>query len=672
MRQQFAWLLALLLASGCSLVRPPDRDLIPRDAEAGVMDAGDAGPDASDAGDAGDAGDGGGCPMRERRETSCDNGEDDDCDGVIDCLDYDCRGIVECCVESSSTTVCLDGDADPTQRFNNLTGVGMADGCSATERLVDFSGAYGAIVTESCQPITFGMRFTAQFEIVTPCPSGPCSDQYAALAFGPTGTLLSGRYDSELRFVIGADRTARLERAGSPLGTTLSNLPTGATITLTVELQPGPSELGRDVLYLLADVAWDGGGGRLVDRDTPILPLDDIRCQVAGRSQPGLYAAIEGKGTNAVEVLGPIARVERACANPSQFERFGAPPDLTAVEACAPGNVGAPALAGYCYEDCSGSASFQWDLWVDGSDRPREDDAAAFIDFGVCGARAQTPGFPGTGAIDWEGRGAGTLLGAMMSSAREPTLLPDYDDGAGTRVETLGYAYAWRTTMGSDVHEIRGGELLRNPGAVPGPGTLLVSPSTATGCASVREPLLIANLAEATSGHRVDGGWLVFTCDRGLSGDTLGVVAVDDSFGAPMGAVQTDFLTGAIGPYASRGVFGAAGYTEANGAELTLRLWFLARDGAGEVTLAYAQGRGPLGALPPLEVYPANPILRGDSQDLGGSCDGACRLTGVSVIADPNAPARGGDNVFVVARSRMTSTDLLHELVPLLQPRPFD
>src|SRR5690606_29265367 len=116
----------------------------------------------------------------------------------------------------------------------------------------------------------------------------------------------------------------------------------------------------------------DGTGDRILTR-TPVAPLDALECIEPGGGPPGigLYAAVEGAGTN-VEVVGPLSILERQCSNPSQFYAGAERVDLSQIEACEAGGVGAPALVGYCRANCtSPAASVQWDLWVDSSRTPR-------------------------------------------------------------------------------------------------------------------------------------------------------------------------------------------------------------------------------------------------------------------------------------------------------------
>lgn len=670
-----ASLVALAFAlSGCSVLLEPDRDAIAPDLDGGA----DAGPDSpTDAGtdggtdggvDGGDAG----CRVEETLETSCNDGEDNDCDLATDCFDFDCRGVATCCRSGDSTSHCLSSTA-----FDRLpAGTGAAlrfsgDTCAPTDALIEFgpSGLTRALVSD-CQPINFGMELRAAFRIDTSCTPGTCAD-YAALALTPLRTLVDGEpLISELRVRVSPDGSVAIDRAGTTIG---EGLPPGTfrpddDVAVVVSLEPGPDDRGRDVLYATVDVV---GEARILDR-TPVMPLDTLRCITPTGNEVGLFVAIEGAG-NDVHVVGPVSTSERACANPSQFR--AQEETLTTPAACAPGGAGAPALVSYCRAGCDrpGSANYQTDLWLDASEDQRADEIIRFVDFGVCGYVWEEASFPsGTDGDDWAERGVGGHLWAIdpeWRSGREPTLLAISDDAAAdARVEKLWFAYAERMEQGSERYAIYAGEVLTGAAHAPSrPPAPLLTPDEA-GCASVRDPLLLAHYEGEEGSRHVGGAWLAFTCEQaGGAARSIRAARISDALALVPDSFVT-LLTRDIGGYAERGVFAAEGFTEP-GDELTLRLWFLTRDGRG-VHLAYAQGRSSdPDALPMLEPYPANPILAGDSPILGGDCAGGCTLTGATV-----APSTELTNhyQFVLARSRITPAGPVHDLVPLLQPAPDD
>ncbi len=677
-------LLAALSAAGCTLLFKPDRDAITADLDGGMdggtEDAGDAG-----AGDAGDAGpDGGRCVPQEAEDCTDSAGADEDCDGQSNCFDYDCRGVAACCRPGgASTPRCLESLADFVRLpADHASDIQFSDTlCNTSTRVTEFgpAGRARALVTQRCQPITFGMQLSVTLEITEAC-TGACD--YAALAFGPVQTLADGDpFPSELRVVLRGDGSAGVDRAGTPIGEQrpVGTFSPGQRVTVRVDLEPGPDESGQDVLFATVDLAVTAGpgGGRILSR-TAVAPLEALECIRPGGGPPGvgLYAAVEGAG-GAVEVVGPLSTLERRCSNPSQFYESSAPVDLSQIEACAAGGIGAPALVGYCRGGCgTAGPAVQWDLWVDASRTPRVEESFRFVDFGVCGYGWQTPILPETPS--WIARPQSPFLIGDATSSREPTVMPVSDDGATTtRVAELVYAYARREAPLEEVYAIHGGTIDQRLTFAPAPfAAPLLEPGDA-GCVSLRDPLLVPHYRPATSGYAVDGAWLLFTCEHaGSTPDSIGVARFTGTRELTLDGeqpIRNDVLTAIAGSYAARGVFAPEGFVEVQGEagaeELVVRLWYLARDGTGQVRLAYAQGRASgLDTFPALDPYPANPILAGESRALG-ECTTACTLTGATVTPRIGSASEWQ---FVISRSRLTTTGTVHELVPLLQPAPND
>jgi hypothetical protein len=658
------------LLAGCSLIWKADRDAI-----AGDLDAGpDAGPrDAGfDAGpfDAGriDAG----CTPSQLQETQCSLGIDEDCDGTIDCFDFDCRGIAACCRPGTPDSICTDGPewtAFPTGTtdIRYLTG-----GCAGISAFSTSGGPTRALIGNECQPVHFGMRYTMQFRITTQCTTPRCD--YAALTFVNVRALAEGsELEDQFRIVVSANGTARVERAGTPIGNLGATLVTDQLATLVVDLEPGPDAEGRDVLFGTITIQQGGPSTTLLDHIALVPLARDVLCiGGAGGPEPGLFVALEGAG-NTVHVVGDVDAIEQKCANPSQFAEQGNA-STAALDDCAPLNIGAPALASYCYRDCAGGGSplFQWDAWLDGSDRPREDDVFTLLDFGVCAYTASGALFPDGATRLWSGR-SGRIADYQWNtppSSRDPTILPYADLDATDAVQTLWYAYAQRTS--GDVHAIHAGSVSRIASSVASSGGVLLAPSG--DCRALRDPLLLADWEMGTTRPRVNGAWLLFTCEPTTIGEHDSILRVHlSSEMAVDDATMIPVLTAADGggEYSEFGVSGPEGFTEVTDTgELTVRLWFTARDGAGVLRLGYAQGRSTeLGTFPELQVYPANPILEASAPVLGGDCTAGCSFTGASVTPIANDST---SYQFLIARSRNTAAGQEHELIPLTQPRPQD
>jgi hypothetical protein len=674
-----------VLISGCSIVWAPDPTQIGgRD---GGMEAG-MGPDGGwDAGRDGgvDAGMDGGCARTQQIETTCDMGMDEDCDGKVDCFDYDCRGDEHCCRSSAVERQC------PSASFFEVLPTGttelMSTGCAVTD--FGLSRRPRALISDECQPVTFGMRFDLSLDIVAPCDAVSGCD-WAALTFTNVKVMADGsELDDQFRVVVSADGSARVERAGSIIpGATLpaDTFSGDRIIDVRVELEPGPEDedSNRDVLY--ATITAVERGGVTPDpllRHVAIMPLADVHCLDMGRRVAGLYAAIEGRGEDILTADG-LYIVERSCASPSQFRE---PEDYASVAplgTCATGGVGAPALFSYCAGDCATpvDTAFQWEAWVDSSNEARDIDFFRRIDFGICSYAATRPEYPDSDA-EWRRR-ENPVSGfdwAIPLSSREPTVLPIAEDGDNPRVSSLWYAYARRTMDGSDDHEIWGDQILPAVDRVPDEGVELLSSEDVAQCASLRDPLLLADWQEnGSGGFAVGGAWLLFTCEP--ASGTRSIRAVHLNATTMMmdrpGEVHTLLeMTPGAASYAARGVSAPEGFSEPSGEtnpEETWRIWYTARNSEGTLQLAFAQGRAPIDATDPpaLEPYPANPILRGSSEILGGDCSMGCAFTGASVSTIANQLGGVQDYQFLIARSRNTVAGAVHELVPLLQPRPID
>src|SRR5690606_20384298 len=220
------------------------------------------------------------------------------------------------------------------------------------------------------------------------------------------------------------------------------------------------------------------------------------------------------------------------------------------------------------------------------------------------------------------------------------------DDAGARRVDKLWYAYAERVAEGVEQYALYGGEVLTSrASAPPRPRQPLLTPEE-VGCASLRDPLLLARYAREEGNHYVEGAWLAFTCVEQTGPRSIRAVRLSSTLTVVPDSLQT-LLTSTIGTYAERGVFAPEGFIEPGDPE-TLRLWFLTRDARG-VHLAYAQGPSHApDRLPPLAPYPANPILAGDSPILGGDCTAGCTLTGAAVTPSTE---RANHYQFVIART---------------------
>lgn len=637
-----------LALGGCTLLFGPDRDLSRDDAgsDAGGFDAGlDGGGDGGTDGGGGDAG----CPGSQGIETSCTNGEDDDCNGLVDCNDFACRASPACC-DTMSTTPWPDiGPYD--------SGLWARDGepglPMVTSSTVDFgtAGYPQALVLNECAPLAFGADFDLSFA-VTPGMRG----DFAALLLSPVSSRGGmSPFLAELAVRVFDDGEVRLERAGT---TVRSEMIAGAMITVRVSLRPGVDDANRGVLRATVEA-----GGTMFADDLPFLLLSDLRGPPTC-APDGLFVVLEGQGTN-VTVSSQTNAGLLSCENPSQFLPDQSTPDLgDMVDELAPdtgwrtGGVGEPSVA---HVD---TGVDRLELWIDAAETERADEFLRRIDFTLGATRHQSGG--------WAPRllmgGAPTLFGP---STREPSVAAPVDSLGRPGGSNFYVAFAQRRPMNPDLYDV---ELRSVPFAEPvtplAPQTLLVP--IAVDCASLRDPSIVV-LGE----NERDDLLLFYTCERQGARDAIGAArfawnAVDGEYQRVVH--ESRLLTADVGGYAARGVFSPeAVFIPASPPmepDARIRLWFLSRDASGEVAMSTAFGTIQDG-LPTLSPYPGNPTLRAEDAILGGDCSIGCSIDAMGVTRTlPGSRWSEPSYLLVVAHSRQTVTGVDHELVRILQRRP--
>ncbi len=644
-----------LLTASCTLLLEPDRSLIVR-FDASV----DAGPDFDAGFDAGpdfDAGFDAGCIPAQELEVSCSDGTDNDCDGVVDCSDSDCAGDGYCCDLMTGTVwqPLADTPYENWDRFGSAT-------IESGDR-VGFDTATGQLVLRTCAPLAFGMRILVDFDVESIGGDG----DYASLVLAPVnapragGTLLS---DLALRVIYDEPtRTAHatLERAGTVIGSTSAALNVG-THQAIIRLRPSVDERGRPVLLVSAIIA----GQRLATRET-LMPLSDLVGVPSGCAPDGLFIAVEGYGAG-VRIDGAAQAFSGNCANPTQFIADTTGPlgedPILAPGTWRAGGAGEPALL--ATSPRMRITTDRVELLVDASETERSDELLRFVNFSIGGAVRSSSG--------WLERTPGTaeLLGPSPSS-REPSL------ATGAALDPNLIAFARATSP--DVFEIAYANLGRDLASSPESVRPLLGPASVT-CRSLRDPALVAI-------EDRNDVLLFFTCERMLGPPTVGVARLRNdgiSGFAMVGDAQLDlFPTSAVGDFGRQGVFSpevVVSQQDSEAGTYRLRIWFLARDAGGQVTVGFAFGEvdvDPLAegseALPRVSLYPGNPVLRPEDQVIGGACPLGCTIDslgvtateGVSPLWTPPLPA---SYLFLVERSRFRSDGVDHQLVPIRQPRP--
>ncbi|MBX3273536.1 MAG: hypothetical protein KF729_24950 [Sandaracinaceae bacterium] len=659
-----------LLASGCSLLFAPDRDEIRRpDAS---LDAGidaDVFPDGGDGGeDGGDAGyDGGGCTPNEALEVSCSDGVDNDCDRNVDCADPDCAADGYCCDLGRGTTA-WTGDL---VTFPSWQAHGSTPTAGAAN--VEFGTGIGQRVHPDCAPLAFGVRLSLSFSRA----GGPAQPtHFASLVLAPVRTPRVGgdrTLLADLTLRVSGDGRARLERAGALLGQTPdgTELPVGAS-DARIDLTPSIDAAGRPILLVSATI----GDFALADGEM-LMPLTGLVDAGGGCSPDGLFVAVEGRG-DAVTIGSALSTRIGSCNNPTQFlsDAMGPladasllPPDTGDWRA---GGAGEPTLA----TRASMGATSELSLLFDASRTERSDEIFRFVDFAIAGS------FRSNSSGGWlhrtRGAGGHELIGPSPVSSREPAFV------VGEGLDPHFVLFARRRATGGDVYELARFDLDDAIAASPTPTPLLVpgrNDDVEIDCVSLRDPAAIA----------LDGRnalFVLFTCERQGEPSHIAGVRVRRDAAAPNGYRVTGapmtLLAPEIGAYASQGVWSpelVVTSVDAAARRVSFRLWFLARDGDGEVRVGLAYGdvdasEGSSGA-PRLGPYPGNPILSAEDPLLGGPCPGGCLIESLGVAATVGRPSLWPDRfgrepsyVFLVERSVFRAGGVDHQLIPLRQPRP--
>lgn len=678
MRRALLVLLAGLAATGCLL---PDRSRL----DAAPRDAGPDAPipeDAGDGGDAGDAGDGGGCQSEELFERTCEGGEDEDCDGLVDCNDFDCGRELACC-GSGGERIVSEFESATFDWISLPTGLAPAIEPELSDDVIRnfYTGEPRALRYSECLPVDLGVEISATLRAPTagPCEAGEACP-YAAIVLTPTREMARGvPLPDELSVRLYGDRRLEVRRAGARLEARPGMLGIG-DVDVTIQLTPGLDDEGRAWVYAAISVAqsgvptwraFDAEGGRRA-----LIPREDLVGAALGCDETrGLFLALEGIGAR-VEI-DSIATDPFECANPSNFSALrGGGVELGRAElgadpGWASGGVGAPALGSYFL-----GASDAWDLYYDATNVPRTNELVAPVRYAIgVSSTGDDEGITG-----WAARGGGPVVGVdppqcsgagcpELSSAREPSLYVPLDEDT-RRVPTgrFGWLAYARELPGSEGRRF-GLEMTQvtfSPFAVStSPFELLTPESEGGGCDSLRDPLLLP-MEPAPA----DDFWLLYGCEQGGRLREIRAARVStegDVSAVPLETTVLDHTQlGSIASISLRGADGAAWFPEGSD-DYVYRLWVVTRDIAARTSVAFAEAAGKRGELPRFEPYAANPVLRGTDAVLG-SCSGArCDIDSIAVTRIANAPQRVR---LMVGRTITSSTEVRHVLVPLDQVWP--
>jgi hypothetical protein len=124
--------------------------------------------DDGDDGDDGDPPDASNCSPVAPTDTVCDNGQDDDCDGAVDCVDNDCWGVGTCPDPNAPCEVETPSVSFPLPD-GNCTGISPPMGASDAEfqAYLDTCGAYDGVMNLTGFPA--GARLTNTSQLLAIC-----------------------------------------------------------------------------------------------------------------------------------------------------------------------------------------------------------------------------------------------------------------------------------------------------------------------------------------------------------------------------------------------------------------------------------------------------------------------------------------------------------------------
>lgn len=601
---------------GCSLLNAPDRRLLSSDASV----------DASDGDMDGDTG----VP-----EEICDNGLDDDGNGLSDCVDFACAGRAQCCDVGS---VVLQETWDPGDNLSatwaaipsGSAGYPVRELVSGTPNITTFEGSsYSAILTRVCIPLALGLDLTFT---LSPTSVGTCTqDCEAGLVLTGAKDLLEGeRLPDDLAVRMDSEGLLTVTQAGRRLATATERTGAGQRTRITLRLGPTFRD-GEAVMEatLTAHNLETDAREVLLENQAFLARADLVDNLARCDESEGLFVALEGHGDRVH--VGALEATTLRCANPDQFQ---VPPDapLTAtrlgVGAWAEGGIGRPALV-----SSQNGADIQWDLLFDATNVDRQSER--FISLGFALGHAQSTTWNASPWIQRDGPKLGNDPPACTGEScgedeafREPSAFASLD--GASRISQLYSAFARRrpTTDGSERYGLWAQLMSRDPNTVDAPRATAVLDED-EGCLSLRTPAI----TPAGASFLERGFLLFYTCERGDDASEIRVLRLSASL-EPMGSSAAVVTAERLGDYAAGGVDSPAVWADFDPASDSgvYRLWFIAHSrGGAQSSVAMMQAQVDTGnVLPSFQPYPGNPVLTAGDEALGG-CAGTCTISGISV-----------------------------------------
>jgi hypothetical protein len=653
----------LLAAGGCSLLAAPDA-VIPNEPDVGSRDGGgiDGGPH--------DGGPMDGCVAS--TELACGDGIDNDCDGLVDCVDYDCAARPQCCSGGGTTT-----EFD----WTNLTGwrpvpAGGFSPQTRDNRLVSFGDDVAAIVRSACQPMELGMQIETTFY-----PHGT-GESFAAIVLTPTDERASNtdRLLDDLAVTVNQQGDVTVTQAGAPLAPPILGFAgVDEALGVTVSITPGLAE-EQPAMLATVEIRRNGADATLVLDAHPFLRRTDLIRAPGCERVSGLHVGLEGSAAGVH--LGTFRQSGLACADPSHFEAPPSGEDRVLVSQPAPaaflnlglgpwagGGAAAPALVASKVN--AASSDIRWDVFVDAADVDRRVELINDIGFSIGHSVSSdswelwnAPPAPVLGSCHPSCVGmppVGCTAMCGVPSVREPSVIGVMN--SDNVLSELLVAAAQRTPEPPFAYTLVFAATVPPDDTSWAPRPVIFAEAM---CDSYRHPSLVPAGPRAVD----HGYWLFFTCEK--SGDVSEIHAARLQSTGAIAAQPVPVLRAAdLGAYAAGGVSAAEVLmqfrTSGSTFDAVYRMWFVARDrGGARVTVGVAQAQvtsqTSVPDPPAFAAYPANPVLP-SAAVLGEPCSD-CRLTGLAAAQLPEDVHRVR---LLVARSVNTAMGLRYELVPMEQ-----
>lgn len=682
-----------LLLGGCSLVWGVDPDRF-RDGgmdasvDDGGVDGGEGGP-----GDAGDAGDAMQCAARFERD--CNDGDDDDCDGLVDCNDFDCAtDLIQCCDARGPLFPVEDFDPAPAWRW-------LGGEVPQTPGALEFggSGSTHALQVPECIPIDLGVRISVRMHLVAApvvCDDGSSDcENYGAIVITEEQALSDGSlFPANLAVRLDREGHAQIHAAaGDVLLDSADDAVTfgAAPIDVTISLTPGADDEGRPQVFATVTlvqgttITWPSSADperRFTTRAA--FPrsylLGDILGCTAAR---GLLLAFEGAGPQVS--IDRVSVEQFGCANPSHFQpvrAIGVSLDADDLDGTLStqdssdwtvGGLGSPAIQSFFPDD---GPTERTELLYDASNRDRTLEGRDDVHYSIGGAWTTDPDSigpytPRAGGAPMIGLRPPDCLGtamppegcASLRSVREAALfVPVTEDRV--RMGTMFPLVFARERTTDGAFEIAGATAYWNDMRPSAFDTPIAAPDDQ--CLSMRDPVIVPTGPGSTEDLIV-----LYTCERRDAPSSIRALQLDEFPPTDTGVTR---IAGEVIDPAMLGAIAVGGVRAADAAvwfhdgEVVLRVWFISEDLSRDpATISFAEGSGPLGELPTLHLYAANPVLRSGDPLLGTCPAAGCSIESVAVTRLANSP---NTVRLMISRTPEPASGIEHVLVPLDQVWP--